>query len=73
MNVLHSTTSDDEKRTDRDLAIQWNSIHWNDVKAHVNRLQTRLAKAVVERKWNLALESQTKLLFFSYSRPIIGL
>jgi len=73
MNVLHSTTSDDEKRTDKDLATQWNSIHWNDVKAHVNRLQTRLAKAVVERKWNLALESQTKLLFFSYSRPIIGL
>jgi RNA-directed DNA polymerase len=63
MNVQHSTTSHDEKRTDKDLATQWNSIHWKDVKVHVNRMQTRIAKAVVERKWHLvnteALSSQT--------------
>jgi RNA-directed DNA polymerase len=63
MNVQHSTTSHDEKRTDKDLATQWNSIHWKDVKDHVNRMQTRIAKAVVERKWHLvnteALSSQT--------------
>jgi len=50
MNIQHSTTSHDEKRTDKDFATQWNSIHWKDVKDHVNRLQTRIAKAVVERK-----------------------
>ena len=49
MNVLHSTTSKDEKRTDKDLATQWNSIHWNEVRANVIRLQTRIAKAVVEK------------------------
>jgi len=49
MNVLHSITSHDEKHTDKDLATQWNSIHWKDVRAHVNRLQTLIAKAVRER------------------------
>ena len=47
MNVLHSTTLQDEKRTDKDLATQWNSTHWKDVMANVNRMQTRIAKAVV--------------------------
>jgi hypothetical protein len=60
MNVLHSTTLQDEKRTDKDLATQWNSTHWKDVMANVNRMQTRIAKAVVER-------------IFSYCRPVTGL
>ena len=60
MNVQHSTTSHDEKRTDKDLATQWNSTHWKDVMANVNRMQTRIAKAVVER-------------IFSYCRPVTGL
>ncbi|MFA7304831.1 MAG: reverse transcriptase N-terminal domain-containing protein, partial [Methanoregula sp.] len=38
------------KRTDKDLALQWNSIHWKDVRVHVNRLQTRIAKAVVRKE-----------------------
>ena len=48
MNVLHSITLQDEKRTDKELATQWNSIHWKVVKDTVNRLQTRIAKAVME-------------------------
>ena len=60
MNVLHSIAFHDEKHTDKDLATQWNSIHWKDVRAHVNRLQTRIAKAVMER-------------IFSYGRPVTGL
>jgi RNA-directed DNA polymerase len=58
MNVLHSTTFHDEKHTDKDLATQWNSIHWKDVRTHVNRLQTRIAKAVKERKWHLVKRLQ---------------
>ena len=65
MNVLHSTTSKDEKRTDKDLATQWNSIHWNEVRANVIRLQTRIAKAVVEKKWHLVKRLQY-LLTHSY-------
>jgi RNA-directed DNA polymerase len=66
MNVLHSTTSKDEKRTDKDLATQWNSIHWNEVRANVIRLQTRIAKAVVEKKWHLVKRLQY-LLTHAYS------
>ena len=53
MKVCHSTTSTDEKHTDRDLARQWNSINWKKVRATVNRLQIRIAKATQEGKWNL--------------------
>jgi retron-type reverse transcriptase len=66
MNVLHSTTSKDEKRTDKDLATQWNSIHWNEVRANVIILQTRIAKAVVEKKWHLVKRLQY-LLTHAYS------
>jgi RNA-directed DNA polymerase len=65
MNVQHSTTSYDEKRTDKDLATQWNSIHWKVVKDNVNRLQTRIAKAVKEEKWHLVKRLQY-LLTHSY-------
>ncbi len=44
MNVLHSITLQDEKRTDKELATQWNSIHWNVVKDTVNRLQPGLQR-----------------------------
>jgi hypothetical protein len=53
MKVCHSTTSTDEKHTDRDLARQWNSINWKKVRSTVNRLQIRIAKATQEGKWNL--------------------
>ncbi len=53
MNVLHSTTPLSEKRTDRELSRKWNSINWKSVKESVNRLQTRIAKALLEEKWNL--------------------
>lgn len=53
MKVCHSTTLDGEMHTDRDLAKQWNTIDWNKVRSGVNRLQTRIAKATLEGKWNL--------------------
>ena len=53
MNVLHSTTLLSEMRTDGELARKWNSINWESVTESVNRLQTRIAKAVQKEKWNL--------------------
>ncbi|MGP8322582.1 MAG: hypothetical protein ACT6FG_01115 [Methanosarcinaceae archaeon] len=46
MNVRNSTTLKCEKRTDKDLTNQWNYIEW--VRSYVNRLQTRIAKAICE-------------------------
>jgi len=70
VKVCHSTTPNGEKHTDKDLARQWNSIDWNEVRSDVNRLQTRIAKATLDGKLNLVKRlsylltnsSSTKLL-----------
>lgn len=71
MNVLHSTTPKSERRTDLNLTQQWNSIDWNIVRATVNRLQTRIAKAIFEGKYGLAKRIQY-LLTHSYSAKLLA-
>lgn len=71
MNVLHSTTPKSERRTDLNLTQQWNSIDWKIVRATVNRLQTRIAKAVFEGKYGLAKRIQY-LLTHSYSAKLLA-
>jgi len=48
MNVRISNTLQGEKLTNMQLRNQWNSIDWNKVEKHVNRLQVRITKAVIE-------------------------
>ncbi|QYZ78222.1 hypothetical protein E2N92_01635 [Methanofollis formosanus] len=48
MNVHDSTTPLCENGTDRVLARQWNAIDWSIIRATVNRLQIRIAKATIE-------------------------
>ena len=69
--MRYSTTSEDEKRTDRILASQWNSIDWNEVILRVNRLQTRIAKATYNENWNL-VKRLTYLLTQSYSAKLLA-
>ena len=71
MNVLHSNTLLCEKRTNRDLARKWNLINWRKVKESVNRLQTRIAKAVLEGRWNLVKRLQY-LLTHSYHAKLLA-
>ncbi len=71
MKVCHSTTSQDEKHTDKDLARQWNSIDWDKVKSTVNRLQIRIAKATQEGKWNL-VKRLSYLLTHSLSAKMLA-
>lgn len=71
MNVQCSTTSIDEKRTDRDLTLQWEAIDWKKVRTTVNRLQTRIAKATREGKWNRVKRLQY-LLTHSYSAKLLA-
>jgi RNA-directed DNA polymerase len=40
------------------LKNQWEDIDWDKVEKHVNRLQTRIAKAVIKGKWNLVKRLQ---------------
>jgi RNA-directed DNA polymerase len=51
MNVRISNTLQGEKLTNVQLRNQWNSIDWKKVEKHVNRLQVRITKAVIEGKW----------------------
>ena len=71
MNVRYSTTPIGEKRTDRNLALQWEAIDWKQVRNTVNRLQTRIAKATREGKWNRVKRLQY-LLTHSYSAKLLA-
>jgi len=71
VKVQHSTTPKSEKCTDPKLARQWNSIDWKAIKYQVNRLQTRIAKATKDKKWNL-VKRLTYLLTHSYSAKLLS-
>ncbi len=68
MNVSHSITPNGEKLTNVKLKSQWNSIDWKKVEKHVNRLQTRIAKAVKQGKWFLVKRLQYLLTHSYYAK-----
>ena len=54
MNVCSSITPvKGERLTDKRPKLHWADVNWKMVEEHVNRLQTRIAKAVKQGKWNL--------------------
>jgi len=71
MHVHDSTTPLCENGTDRTLARQWNTIDWEKTRATVNRLQTRIAKATIEERWNLVKRLQY-LLTHSHSAKLLA-
>lgn len=71
MSASHSITPKGEKLADAQLEDQWNNIDWKKVEKHVNRLQTRIAKAVKEGKWHLVKRLQY-LLAHSYYAKLLG-
>ncbi len=68
MNVSHSITPQGEKLTNVKLKSQWNSIDWKKVEEHINRLQTRIAKAVKNNKWSLVKRLQYLLTHSYYAK-----
>lgn len=53
MNDKNSTTVKTERLSnERFLAKQWKEIDWHKAESEVDRLQTRIAKAVTKGKWN---------------------
>ena len=53
MYVSNSTTPKSERLTDIRPKPKWKNIDWKKVVKSVNRLQTRITKAVLEGKWHL--------------------
>ena len=70
MNVKCSTTLTSEDSTDRELARQWNHFPWDKAHLYVNRLQTRIAKAVKEGKTRLAKRLQYILTHSYFAKAL---
>ena len=51
-----------------DDAKEWTSINWNKARQHVRRLQVRIAKAVLEGRWNKVRSLQNLLTNSFYAR-----
>jgi len=60
--------SPNEKLTNMQLKAIWNSIEWNKVEKHVNRLQVRITKAVIQKKWNLVKRLSYLLTHSHYAK-----
>lgn len=73
MNGNHSTTGrkSPEKLPDKaSLTQQWKSVDWRKAESEVNRLQTRIAKAVQEKKWNIVKRLQYLLVHSYYAKVL---
>jgi RNA-directed DNA polymerase len=72
LNVSHSMiSSQDKKLTDSQLSQNWQTINWCHVEKIVNKLQTRITKAVLQNKWNLVKRLQY-LLTHSYCSKLLA-
>lgn len=68
MKVRNSITRNSESRTNNVEIVPWDDIDWNEVYKHVNRLQTRIAKATQEKKWQLVKRLQYLLTHSYYAK-----
>ncbi len=69
MNVSSSITPiKGERLTDIRSKLQWTDVDWKKVEAHVNRLQTRITKAVKQGKWHLVKRLQYLLTHSFYAK-----
>jgi RNA-directed DNA polymerase len=62
------TPSKGERLADNQPKPQWTNIDWEMVKEYVNRLQTRIAKAVKQGKWNLVKRLRYLLTHSFYAK-----
>ena len=68
VNSRISITPQGEKLENMQLEDQWNKIDWKKVEKHVNRLQTRIAKAVKDGIWYLVKKLQYLLTHSFYAK-----
>ena len=71
MNIRNSIACKNENRINCKDTDQWEKINWKEVYKHVNRLQTRIAKATREKNWNLVKRLQ-HLLTNSYYAKLLA-
>ena len=64
--------SPSEKLTNMQLKAIWNNIDWHKVEEHVNRLQIRITKAVIQKKRKFSQEVELFTNPFSFCKTISG-
>jgi len=52
---------------------QWINVNWDEVEKHVNRLQTRIAKAVKQEQWNLVKRLRYLLINSHYAKLLASI
>lgn len=71
MNFRDSTTDITERLKDTsELTVQWETMDWNKAENHVNRLQTRIAKAAVKGDYNKVKRLQYLLTHSLYAKAL---
>jgi RNA-directed DNA polymerase len=70
MNASHSTTPKGEKLANTQLENQWINFDWKKAEIFVNRLQYRIAKAVIQCKWSLVKRLQYLLTHSYYAKML---
>ena len=70
VNVSNSTTPKSERLADMRPEIQWKYIDWKKVIQNINRLQTRITKAVLEGKWQSVKSLQYLLTNSFYAKSL---
>lgn len=70
MEIRSSKTHISEDLTNEAYAHQWKTIPLKQAKAYVNRLQTRIAKAVQQRKYRLAKRLQYLLTHSFFAKVL---
>ena len=68
MNASFSITPKGEKLANTQLENQWINFDWKKAEIFVNRLQSRIAKAVIQSKWSLAKRMQYLLIHSYYAK-----
>jgi RNA-directed DNA polymerase len=68
MNISYSTTPKSERLIDTRLDPEWTNIDWKKVENSINRLQTRITKAVTQNKWHLVKRLQYLLTHSFYAK-----
>lgn len=72
MNFRDSTTDKTERLKDTSkLTVQWETMDWNKAENHVNRLQTRIAKAAVKSDWNKVKDYNIYLHTLFMQKPLL--
>lgn len=71
MNDNNSMTVKTERLSNtQQLEQQWTTIDWKKTELEVNRLQSRIAKATQEKKWNLVKRLQYLLTHSYYAKVL---